>query len=76
MYFSVDRIVSGKAMLIGEDGKPLEVPVSMLPKGAKEGIMLWYEKGKFTLDEGKTEERRAQVAEMLGILLNSEDENN
>ena len=74
MYFSVDRIVSGRGMLIGEDGQPLEVPCSMLPPQAKEGSMLWYEGGKFTLDMGKTEERRKMVAEMLGVLLKSNDE--
>ncbi len=69
MFFSVDRIVSGQAELIGEDGKPLRVPASMLPPGAKNGDMLWYENGSFTAAPDKTAERRQRVAGMLGQLL-------
>lgn len=69
MYFSIDRIVQGSAALVGEDGKPLEVPQSMLPQGAKEGDMLLYHKGVFTAAPEKTAERRKQVADMLAHLL-------
>lgn len=69
MFFSIDRIVSGKAELIGEDRKPLQVPVDMLPEGAKAGEMLFYSNGKFTLAPDKTAERRSRVAGMLGALL-------
>lgn len=74
MYFSLDRIVSGKAMLLGEDGKPLEVPLSMLPEGAQNGDMFFFENGKFTKDENKAKERRERVAEMLEVLLQGGDE--
>lgn len=73
MYFSIDRIVSGRAMLIDEDKKPLEVPADMLPAGAKEGDMLFYAKGKFALDAKKTAERRERVGETLAMLLRARD---
>ncbi len=69
MFFSVDRIISGRAVLIGQDGKPLEVPVNMLPNGTKEGDMLYYGKDGFTPAPEKTAERRSRVAGMLGVLL-------
>lgn len=77
MYFSVDRIIKGKAMLIGEDRKPLEVSLSLLPPGTKSGDMLIYtNSGKFIQAEERARERREGVAEMLGILLKAEDDKN
>lgn len=70
MFFSIDRIImGGKAELIGEDRKPLQVPVDMLPEGAKPGDVLFYSNGKFTPAPEKTAERRSRVAGMLGMLL-------
>ena len=74
MYFSIDRILGPAAVLIGEDGKPLDLPVSFLPEGSKPGDMLFYEEGKFTPAPEKAKERRERVAGMLGILLKHEDE--
>lgn len=75
MYFSVDRIIKGKAVLIGEDRKPLTVPLDMLPAGTKSGDMLLYtNSGKFIQAEERARERRQGVAEMLGVLLKAEDD--
>lgn len=73
MYFSIDRKTGGKAMLVGEDKKPLEVPLAMLPPGAKEGEMLLYQNGKFLPAEDKTKERRERVSETLAMLLKRGD---
>lgn len=69
MYFSIDRKTAGKAMLMGEDKKPLEVPADMLPPGAKEGDMLLYQNGRFLPAADKTRERRERVSEALAMLL-------
>ena len=69
MLFSVDRIIGGTAVLIGEDQKPLEVPLSMLPQGTKSGDMLYYEENCFQQAPEKAAERREAIAEMLGKLL-------
>lgn len=75
MYFSIDRIIKGKAMLIGEDKKPLEVPLSLLPGGVKSGDMLLYtSSGKFVLAEERARERREGVADMLATLLKHGDD--
>lgn len=76
MFFSVDRIVQGKATLVGEDKKPLEVPVAMLPPGAREGDMLYYGKAGFEPAPDKTAERRSRVAGMLELLLERPEEEN
>lgn len=74
MYFSVDRIIKKRAMLIGEDKKPLEVPLELLPDGIKSGDMLLYtSSGKFVPAEEKARERRQGVADMLGVLLKSRE---
>lgn len=74
MFFSVDRIIDGKAELIGEDKRPLTVPVSMLPPGTREGDMLYYANGAFTPAPDKTAERRSRVADMLERLLYMPDD--
>lgn len=74
MFFSIDRIVGGRAMLMGEDNKPLEVGVDLLPPGAKAGDMLYYEKGRFTAAPNKTRERRERMADVLGQLLRNREE--
>lgn len=73
MFFSIDRIDSGRAVLVGEDEKLLEISSSMLPKGAKEGDVLQYHQGKFTIDKERTDQRRKEVARMLAKLLNKPD---
>ncbi|MDL2254402.1 DUF3006 domain-containing protein [Ruminococcaceae bacterium OttesenSCG-928-I18] len=69
MLFSVDRIIGKTAVLIGEDQKPLEVPLSMLPKGVKPGEMLYYENNEFQYAPEKTKERRETIAGVLSQLL-------
>ena len=74
MYFSIDRVVGKTAHLIGEDQKPLDVPVAMLPAGAKNGDMVRFKDGVFLCAPQKTEERRAHMADMLETLLKRGDE--
>lgn len=74
MLFSLDRVLGQTAVLMGEDNAPLEVPLSMLPKGAKNGDMFWYEKGIFSPAPDKAAQRRTRVADMLGQLLKHGDD--
>ncbi len=74
MLFSIDRIVGKTAVLVDERGKPLEVPVSMLPAGAKPGEMLEYEDKTFRYAPEKTAMRRETIAAVLGQLLARGDE--
>ncbi|NLW78788.1 MAG: DUF3006 domain-containing protein [Ruminococcaceae bacterium] len=74
MFFSIDRMASGRAVLMGEDGKPLEVGIDLLPPGAKAGDMLYYDKGRFTAAPEKTRERRERMADVLARLLRNREE--
>lgn len=74
MLFSLDRISGNRAVLIGEDQKPLEVPLSMLPDKSKSGDMFTYQDGSFSPAEDEQVKRRERVAEMLEILLKQNNE--
>lgn len=74
MFFSVDRIISGKAELMGEDRRTLAVLLEMLPPGTREGDMVFYGKDGFSPAPDKAAERRSRVAEMLGHLLHTSDD--
>lgn len=74
MLFSIDRIIGGNTVLIGEDRKPLEVPSKMLPKNARSGDMLEYIDGKFIPAPDKAAQRRETIGQMLSLLLNTEDD--
>jgi len=39
-FFAVDRIESGYAVLIGDDGRQFELPLASLPGGTTEGTIL------------------------------------
>ena len=74
MLFSIDRIVGKTAVLIDERGKPMDVPLRMLPPGAKAGQMVEYENGQFGFAHEKAAMRRETMAEVLGQMLARGDE--
>lgn len=74
MLFSIDRVVGQTAVLIDERGKPMDVPLRMLPPGAKAGEMVEYEDGGFRYAPEKTALRRETIAGVLGQLLARGDE--
>lgn len=74
MFFSIDSIIGGYAILVGEDGRPVDVPAANLPAGAKSGDMVFYSDGKFRPAPNKTAQRRERVAGTLELLLRHGDE--
>ncbi len=74
MLFSVDRIEGTQAVLIDELGKPLGVPLSMLPKSIKNGDMVLYQNEQFALALKQTTMRRETMAGVLRQLLRHGDE--
>ena len=69
MFFSIDRIVEGRAVLEGEDRLLQEVPAELLPPGACEGDVLWRGEDGFHPAPEETKARRARLSGMLGQLL-------
>lgn len=54
----VDRIEEGIAVLIGDDGERLELPLESLPEGTREGSLLRQTPCGFEPDPGEAERRR------------------
>ncbi len=74
MVYSVDRVIGDRAILLGDDGEPLDMPLSSLPEGIKTGDILRWEDGKAARSPADEEARRKLVAQMLGQLLQNGDD--
>ena len=57
-YLTIDRIEGGFAVCETESRTFINVLLSGLPSGAKEGCVLKEENGKYILDENETARRR------------------
>ncbi len=64
----IDRIVDGVAvMLLGEDEHKVEIPVALLPEGAREGSWL---KVSLELDQEGEMQQREKISNLLEKLRN------
>ena len=61
MKLIVDRITENIAVLEKVDLSHIELDVSLLPKGIKEGSVIMYENGVYTIDDADEEERRKRI---------------
>ena len=68
-YFSVDRIEDGMAVLEGDDGKLLHIPLGILPPELAEGDVLAEDGGRFTPDPQERDARRQQNIALLRKLM-------
>ena len=60
----VDRIVGDIAVLEKEDRSHIEVPLSEISAGFKEGSVLLFDGSVYTADEASEEARRKKLFEM------------
>ena len=74
MFYAIDKITNEIAMLQGDDMSTLQLPVSALPEGAKEGDVLQESEGVFLPAPEETSRRRAKIENMLAHLLHKEDD--
>lgn len=58
MYYSVDRIINDAAVCEGEDMSMVNIPLSKLPSGVKEGSIVVEANGEYILDLEKEKEIR------------------
>lgn len=58
MYYSVDRIINDTAVCEGEDMSMVNIPLSKLPSGVKEGSIVVEANGEYILDLEKEKEIR------------------
>ena len=64
----IDRIEGGIAVLVGDSGEKMEVPLSGLPSGAHEGSCLRPCECGFALDEGEEAARKRRIERKLSAL--------
>lgn len=63
MNFIIDRIEENFAVVELEDKKMINMPIELLPSGAKEGDVL-----SITVDKNETEARRRRIEKLMGDL--------
>ena len=61
MKLTVERIVEGVAVLEKEDLSHIEVEISLLPEGIREGNVLIYDGSAYSLDEEAEKEQRMRI---------------
>lgn len=70
MLYSVDRMEQGIAVLVGEDGAGVDVPLAALPRGIKSGDMVRLCEGEYVLDNDAAAARRRQILDLQNRLRN------
>ena len=66
-YFVVDRFEGKTAVVVGDDGRPFDVPKRDLPKGAKEGTVLRVEADDDPVDWSLAEIDKAERDRRLKV---------
>lgn len=69
MFWTIDRMEEGTAILLCEDGRRSALPAEQLPAGAAEGDWGRLVDGAFLLDPAQTEKRRQKIRGLLKDLL-------
>ena len=59
--YSVDRIEGAFAVLVGESQPDMTVELNQLPAGVKEGTVLRFENGTFSVDANEEQQRRSRI---------------
>lgn len=67
-HISIDRIVGSTAVCEKEDMSIVELPLSSLPKGVKEGSVLAFENGVYSVDKAEEEKRREKIMNLQNLL--------
>lgn len=57
----VDRIEGGIAVCEADDRTMIDVPLSELPEGTREGTVLRLENGRYAVDKAEEESRRSRI---------------
>jgi len=68
MRFCVDRIEGDVAVLSGDGGETVNVPLASLPEGVREGDVLRYDDGVWVPDPDETARRAERVRGKLNRL--------
>ena len=69
--FSLDRIEEGIAVCESEDGEVLHVRAQSLPTGVREGSLLSFSDGQWTLLEAQTDRVRQKLFQLQESLFDA-----
>ena len=67
---TVEQIENGIAKCEKEDGTFIEIEVSSLPDGVKNGDMLLYQNGEYSVLKEQTDEQKKKMLELQSRLFN------
>ena len=67
-FFSVDRFEEDYAVLIDENGSPLNVKKNVLPAEVREGSVLTVADGKYMLAPDEEKKRRKRIVSLQNKL--------
>lgn len=71
-YLSIDRIVDSTAVCEKEDMSTVSIPLSSLPKGAKEGSVIAFENGVYTIDKTEEERRKERIFKLQNSIFDDD----
>jgi hypothetical protein len=69
MQYIIDRIEQELAICEEESGAMVKLPLKELPKGSREGDVLFKRNGTFQFDGEETNRRRQKMREKLNRLI-------
>lgn len=72
-YVSISRIVNGLAVCESDDRSIVDLALSELPAGVREGDILRVEDGKYCLDPGEAERRRTKAKALQDLAFGGDD---
>lgn len=71
-YLSVDRIENSVAVCEKEDMTTVELPLSVLPNGVREGSVLAFENGVYTIDKSEEERRKERISKLQNSIFDDD----
>ncbi len=71
-YLSVDRINGSFAVCEREDMTTVELSLSLLPEGTKEGSVLCFDGDSYKISEEKEAERKENILKLQALLFGEE----
>lgn len=71
-YLSVDRIENSIAVCEKEDMSTVKLPLSVLPNGVREGSVLAFENGVYTIDESEEKKRKGRISKLQNSIFDDD----
>lgn len=71
-YLSVDRIENSIAVCEKEDMSTVELPLPVLPSGVREGSVLAFENGVYTIDKSEEKKRKERIIKLQNSIFDDD----